>query len=370
MASLPPRDSRVLQIVDLLQQEILSGTLQGDIPGERELARRLRVGRNTLRSAMQVLEDKKWVTPSKPGRRRQTLKHSKKNKTDAGVSALSCEGKTIVTLSPTRLEDHPSNEILDFTRLNTYFAGVGANLRHRPLDLSQLKRPAHRLQEFILQNPADLYLLQHAGKEVQKWFFQQKIPCVVLGSAWPDCDLPSVDRDQRALGRHASATLGRMGHRRLGLLYPEPEKRGMQLFVEGLRDSSEDLDLIIAKQDDTPESVQRALLSLVSDKATRPSVIILPRVTYVMTALGLLPTLGIRIPDDISLLCLVDDETHQFLYPKVAGYSVPMDVFPKAVFNLVVKCLMHPDAAITEHALIMPDFAPAESLGKAAGFNL
>mgnify|MGYP006077532233 CR=1 FL=1 len=356
--SLPPRDNRVLQTVDFLKKEMMSGRLTGLLPGERELCKRFRVSRVTLRKAMQILEDEKWISVSTPGCRRQTLKHGK---SDISI-ATDCVGKTVVVLSPHDLGDLPGMERLHHTRLNSYCSRAGITLMHRALDLTQLKRPAYRLQEFIKQNPADIYLLLLSSKETQQWFFNNNIPCIVLGSVWDDHELPSADTDQKALGVHVASTLIRLGHKRVGMLYPEPEKRGMQMFVKSLEDTSPEMNLIKVKQDDSPESVMKALLSLVADEATRPSVIILPRLTYAAMATGLMPSLGLKIPEQVSLICLVHDESLLFCHPQVAGYGVPEDAYPKAIFNLVVKRLLHPDTKELEHALVMPNFIQAESL--------
>lgn len=362
MESIPPRDSRVLQTVDLLQQEILSGNLMGDIPGERELARRLRIGRVTLRAALAQLEKKKWISASQPGQRRRTLKSTRSGKSSQTTIASNCQGKQIVTLAAQELVDLPANERLDFARLNTFCSDAGITIKHRSLDLSQLKRPAHRLREFVKNNPAHLYLLQLASKETQLWFHQQQIPCIVLGSTWPGLDLSCVDYDQQALGLHAASTLSRLHHQDVGMLYPTPEKRGLKLFRKGFSAASANINLHLAPQDDSPSSVLQSLESLISDSDKCPTAIILPRIPYVITAISLFPKKGIRIPEDISLLCLVYDDVLRYACPHIAGYQVSRDAFPKAIFELAVKKLLHPDVNQAETSFVMPDFVAADSL--------
>lgn len=371
MASLPPRSSRVLQAVDALKEDILSGRLKGAMPGERELAKRLRVSRITLRKAMQILESEEWVGPSKAGYRRELLKRPRKSMkggrgADGGIEGETDEyevrGKTVVTLAPVMLDQMTAKEILDHTRLHSYFSRAGVTLMHRAVDLSQLKRPSHRLREFIKQNPADLYLLQLATLETQLWFYQNQVPCMVLGSPWDAAKLPSADMHQSALGGHVAHMLNRMGHRKVGMLYPDPVKAGMLNFVKNFREAVPGMEMFLAKEDDSPESVTRALQTLVSRPGDCPSVIILPRIAYASLATGLLPSLGLLIPEQISLLCLVYDEALQFLHPKVAGYSLPADAYPRAIFELAVKLMRHPDTSLNDHALLIPDFVPGDSL--------
>lgn len=361
MASLPPRDSRVLQAVELLQQDISSGALHGEIPGERELARRLRVGRVTLRAALRMLEESRWITPAEPGKRRRII-HQPSKPGPISPPSSHCRGKLIVTLSPQDLHDLPTYERLNYARLASFCSSAGITIRHRQLDLSQVKRPAHRLSEFIKQNPADLYILQLTDHETQRWFAQHCLPCIVLGSTWPGLDLSCVDYDQRALGLHSASLLSRLHHSHVALLYPVPEKRGMQLYTEGFTAAATGIKLSLARHEDTPESVHKALRALATAPDGHPSAIILPRIPYVNTATSLLPALGLSVPADISLLCLVYDEVLRYSHPPVAGYHLPRDTFPRAIFNLAVQKLLHPEVNRTETSLVIPEFTPAASL--------
>ena len=81
-----------------------------------------------------------------------------------------------------------------------------------------------------------------------------------------------------------------------------------------------------------------------------------------MTAITLLPSIGYRVPEDVSLLCLVYDETFEFFVPTVAGYRNSTDAYAKAVFEMAVKLLRHSGASNKEKTLIVPNFVPAPSL--------
>src|SRR6202012_2873369 len=76
MIQLPKRNSLVHETASTLKQWIADGILKDVLPGELDLKERLRVGRDTLRLALELLMDEGWVEPSAQGRKRRI--HAKK----------------------------------------------------------------------------------------------------------------------------------------------------------------------------------------------------------------------------------------------------------------------------------------------------
>ena len=360
MSALPPRENRVLQAADALKALIVAGSLNDGLPGERELAHRLGVGRVTIAAALQLLEREQWITSAEPGRRRRVLKAGAGDAA-APVHPAGIAGKTVVVLCSLALNELSAYERLNHNRLSDLCADAGVRLRHRALDLTHFKRPHHRLEEFVRQNPANLYILQLTTCETQQWFQQRRIPAVVAGTPHPSVDLPCVDTDQRALGVHAASLFQRLGHRCVALLYPDPEHQGMRRFHEGMVQSGGALEVVSGRQDDSPDSVVRAL-SLLCRRASPPSALILPRIPYVLSALTVLPSLGLRVPQDVSLLCLVHDRMFDYARPTIAGYRIPEGALPRGLFRLVTRMLSHPAAAVDGRTLIMPDYVPGGSV--------
>ena len=68
MIQLPKRNSLVHETATTLKQWIASGMLKEVLPGELDLKERLRVGRDTLRLALQALIKEGWLEPSAQGR--------------------------------------------------------------------------------------------------------------------------------------------------------------------------------------------------------------------------------------------------------------------------------------------------------------
>lgn len=235
---------------------------------------------------------------------------------------------------------------------------------HRALDIRHIERPAFRLSQFIQQNPADLYLLQHSSLPIQKWFKEQHIPCIVLGSTWIDINLPCVDIDQAAVGVHAASVIQRLGHTQIGLIHPVPEKRGIQILTDTLKLNLADSNIHMAGHQDTPESIARAVTQLLNKTKDTPTILLSPTPYAIITAFTTAVNMGYRVPENLSLLCLSYDKVLTYLNPTVAGYHIPIDDYPKAVFKSIVEYLTHPNSQSGSQRLITPDFVKGGSISQ------
>ena len=67
MIRLPKRNSLVSETATTIKQWIASGVLNDVLPGEMELKERLRVGRDTVRLALQALASEGWLEKAGQG---------------------------------------------------------------------------------------------------------------------------------------------------------------------------------------------------------------------------------------------------------------------------------------------------------------
>ena len=103
---LPERQSLVSQTVSIIQQMIVEGSLVSPLMGERRLATKLQIGRDTLRSALKELESKQWISSGLHGKRRTIL-----NPPELEV----CEPnqKTVAVVSPKPIEQLPNHVLIE-----------------------------------------------------------------------------------------------------------------------------------------------------------------------------------------------------------------------------------------------------------------
>ena len=363
MPALPPKDNRVLLAFEALKFEIKSGQLTSPLPGERELAMRLNISRKTVRKAMAMLEEQLWVSPAEHGRRRQILKTATTHAPKASTNSLL--GKTVIIMAPRALGQMSGIEKLFQSRLTRLCEKVGITLKHRHLDVRHMKQPAHRLSEFVLQNPADAYLLQHSTQSIQKWFELEKIPALILGDCWGGVRLPSVAGDHEATAVHAAGLLQRNGHKTVALLLPEPSKRGLEVFTKKLKATAPDIHFTIIKHEETPESTTAAVHKLFSQQSSIPTAVIAGLSFATVSLVSFAGRHGFRIPEDISLISLAYDEVLNYLQPTTAVYNNNWESYTRVVSQSVSELLLHPLSLNVEPALIMPDFVKGDSLAKA-----
>ncbi|NNJ86261.1 MAG: GntR family transcriptional regulator, partial [Akkermansiaceae bacterium] len=84
---------------------IKSGELQSSLPGERTLANRLQIGRDTLRAALDILESQEIISPREHGKRRSILSR------DSGRRVT--QSRRIAFISPKELRELPPNMLIE-----------------------------------------------------------------------------------------------------------------------------------------------------------------------------------------------------------------------------------------------------------------
>ena len=177
--------------------------------------------------------------------------------------------------------------------------------------------------------PGRIWVLHLAGEKVQRWFAEEKIPCLVFGSTFPGIDLPKIDIDFRGVGRHAAGRLLRLGHRRIAVMMSRSILAGDEYLMAGINDAVE------SRAEDAGEipaplifrndfHVERLATSL--DKtfalADPPTALIIHNEHHLLTTVTHLMSRGIRIPEDVSIISLVNDSALERLSPAIDRYGV------------------------------------------------
>src|ERR1051326_5284299 len=176
---------------------------------------------------------------------------------------------------------------------------------------SQYASPNSRnsLERLVNQSRANRWILLGPSLRVQHWFRDRKIPAFVSLTGHENIGLPSVRVDLRAMYRHAVGTLVGRGLRHLEWIVPNvssaPEEREHQGFWEAVKryQHMSDFSARMVTHTQTIESIHRAVRPLLRT-LTPSTVLIVVRPTHALAVVTFLSQQGIRIPHDVSVLCI------------------------------------------------------------------
>ena len=360
MSATPQRyQSLAHQVAARIGAEIQKGTWGSWLPAERSLAKTLQVGRKTLRKALVHLQREGTIkTQHGLGHRIATTRQVL---TRAAAADLS-----VGLVTPESLENLRPYTALWVDELRTLLFETGARLATFSGPRFFTSRPEKALSRLVEQNPQQCWVLAHSHEQIQHWFHEQHVPCVIAGSSHSGLPLPSVDLDYFAVCRHAVGAMLRLGHRRVALFTTQSQRAGdlesERGFADGIRGSlHRDLATTVMHHDGSVEGAYRALARLFS-MAKPPTAVLVAQSAFYLTTIAFLAERGLRVPAQVSLMCRDDDTFLAYLKPAPARYSCNPRIYAKRLLLQLQLCF---DGETGGHAIhrIEPKFLPGDSLG-------
>jgi len=354
-STIPQRSSLVAETIRVLREAIAGGRWKEELPGERRLCEEWHISRPTLRAALNALavEGLVIISQGKPTRVCQPQ--------GGQVVSVAPATLTVGLLSPDPLHAMPPFALLWVDELRSQLASEGHLLQiHVGRAWSGGKNPARALATLTSTVAATTWVLYRSTEAMQQWFEEKQMSCVVVGSVFKGLSLPSVDRDYRAVCRHAVGLMAARGHQRLCLLIQEPQYAGDREseagFEEGLQAvTARGITGHIQRHDGTREGLLRALDRLITARQ-RPQALLIARSSCALTVCTGLLQRGLRIPQDMALICRDDDIFLDETTPQIARYSVTASTFAKRIFRLVRQ------PGVKGDTKVMPEFVKRESL--------
>ena len=324
---IPTRHTLVDETVRIMAIRINAREWQTYLPGERQLASTLQVGRDTIRLVLEILESKNMILPAERGKRRQINPAKVRN------GSSSPELLKIGLLAPVRLERMQQTQLLEIDQIREALANRNGSLHLHVPNWYHQRKPERGLEELVSQEHCTAWLLLRSTDAVQQWFDTNKVPALIRGYPHPGVELPFLDVDWEATARHAAGRLWRLGHRRIGILVPPGELSGAIAAVTGADTLKEEgFEVIQIAEDGTTESVCRGLEE--SLRSTHPpSALIATRPRQAATALTWLATHRIRVPQDLSLITLAHETFLDHLVPAIPGYRTNPESVAKRVLR-------------------------------------
>ena len=364
VSSIPQKQNLPDLVLDWLRQEIENGTFQEKLPSERILCDRLQISRPTLRIAITQLKKEGWleVINKRTTVRRRPIKPARIPNPPTT--------RSITFLSPVGLEETNWMGLVLYSELGRHLAELGTTVRHISKPGLGHGKSDHPLDRLIQDHPSDAWILYRAEFQTQKYFQENAIPTVLFGNAHAGIDLPALTIDHSAALRHCLGTLRRLQHDQTRVLLVLPDMRlagQLQLTETFLKIYGKSAQRQILSYQESTENLPQLLKEFLQSKDP-PTALITVRTRAALSIHGLITNdCGLKIPQDISFICLEDAPFMRHLVPEVSRYRVKNAHVTKFVSSVLKQLLSSGIASAWGHRPFVPEFIKGQSLGKARG---
>lgn len=357
MPRLPQRQSLPSQTAEIITEMIKSGAISDTLPGERTLANQLQIGRDTLRSALDILESQTLISARKHGKKRSILKQS--------LDLEARRTRRIAFISPKELRELPPTMLIEVDTLRELLNSRGFELELLTPGIFHLQKPARQLEMIVKDRHFDTWILYQCPLPVQQWFQRMEIPSIIRGYASDGIDIPSIDEDWHASAFHAGGVLARNGHHSVGLLMPDTKLAGLKAAEAGLRDAVEKSQ-VASKVHLMIDQVEQGSVHRALERAfnleSPPTAIVGTRSRHTLTVMSWLAQQSMSIPKDLSYISLAYEQWYAHLTPSITHYHSDPAAFARAVARKAISLAER--AKTRSGRLLMPDYIEGHSVSK------
>lgn len=363
MESLPAIPTLPERILRHCRAAIESGQWQEALPSERVLAEALRVSRPTLRLALARLKDEGLLRMEN----RRTLICRPKSR--AGHRAPVASGsaqKPVLLVSPLAVEDMPASVLIVCQELAARLAVRGRSLRIIGCRSFCSGKPERALSRLLrAESGAGGWILHRAPLAVQQFFQHAGVPCTLLGNPHPGIALPAVSLNFAAVARHAAAALRRLGHRpdHIAVVVSDSRLAGNEAVLRGVTGALGTADFRTVRHDEDGANLT-ALTDKLLAASARPTALIVHRPTAALTlASRAQSALRLRIPADLSLVCLEASRSLAAFQPPLARYHHRYGPIGRSLAD-IIESLMLGIQRKGQQFELLPQLIAGESLAR------
>lgn len=291
------RKSLPARLADLIEDEIKSGNWGDTLAGHRKLMERYSVSAKTSLAAISLLEERGVISGAEQGKKRRVL--AKAVSPGTALSDLLIIGNA----GPQSGED-----ILQLQGFRRVWEEYGGRVHHITFDFPRYRRPDSLLRDAVASHKADALLL-HVAPLVWAEAARKLRPVFLAGGEGRGEGITGVGYDVREEVMRAVEKLMEFGHERIlvpmDLVGARMETGVRQGFARGLG-HAENSAMVREFTPVFPERVPSAWQSYWRKAMTslRPTaVVVLDDIRY-LSLTSYCYANGIRIPRDLSVICL------------------------------------------------------------------
>ncbi|MBI5692491.1 MAG: substrate-binding domain-containing protein [Verrucomicrobia bacterium] len=353
-AELPRRTTLISQTIAVLESGLKQGRWVEHLPGQHELCQQLAISRTTLRAALRVLarRDRIDLRQGRP----MVIRHPA---APAGTVARPARVVVLVPAPLWRLRPSVAHWVSDLRSLVER-----ANLEFILSEGGQhySAKPEAPLARLLQSHPRSAWILFASTRAMQAWFGARGAPALLVGSAFPGIELPSIEYDHAAIAQHAATLLANAGHRRTAILLQRTgsaaDATTCGAFAAARRPDSPPP--LVLEHDGTMAQIESRLRRLAAWR-DRPTALFVTKTLAVPAAYTVLARLGLAIPRDLSVICREDDPFLEYLAPAVARYRSDSAVIARQLMQAIARLAGGQALAVT-HQRLMPRFIDGASV--------
>jgi len=297
------------QVAGYLREELRRGTWHETMPGEDRLVAQLGVGRDTIKMALRSLEKEGLLVGQGVGRRRKIVQSE--------------SGFEIPVLRVAIIDYEPVKHTEQWSlAMRQQLLDQGHNAFFTEKCLLELGMDFRRVARLVKRTPADVWVVCAASREVLEWFSLQKTHTFALFGDRSGLPIAGTGPDKHPAIAEATRRLVGLGHRRISyicrrdLRLPLPSMSAHAFLDELKATGITTSEFNLPDWEGNQECFGRLLDSLF--KLTPPTAMILDESYVYHAGFHHLARLGLRVPEDVSLICTDPDPTFVWCNPSVA----------------------------------------------------
>ncbi len=274
------------------------------------------VARRTIRAALKELEAEGWFR--KRGREGTLIAPQRRPRKQGAQRSV---GFLFHNRNPqVKLERHPL-----VTQVRDHLEHLNIRLEIYRVNYLKDDRISASFSALMKRARHDLWLLSAHPPAIERWFHEKQIPAVVYGMGNEGTPLPTFSIDFEAIGRHAAGEFLRRGYRDVVLLLPRPttpEDIGTQTGFESVITTQprEGVRYRVVWHDEEREGMTRVVDRLIRLARGEPMAWLISRPEFYLFIHTYLLHCGIRIPQQVGLICRSMTPYLPALFPEPARY--------------------------------------------------
>jgi len=322
------------------------------MPGVHALAGELGSNHGTVEAALRLLEKQKLLIHQGPGRSR-LIRLPREAKPDGPLKIA------ILDYDPLGLTESYAIEV----QHRLIEAGHTAFFTRQCLH--DLHMDLKRVSRLVANTEADAWIIGAASREVLEWFSSQTAPSFAWFGNRQGLPIAGVGPDKKPALAKATRRLIELGHRRIVLFHRQlqemPGSSATDQAVHGIATSPYNL----PHWTDNKTGFYDCLVKLFS--VTPPTALIIDEAPFVFAALQFLAERGLRVPKDVSLVCMDGSPFFANSWPTVA--HIHWDTSP--VVRRIIQWVNHVAhrRSDTRQTLTPAKFIPGGTIGPAPKYR-